>query len=88
MTARKRDGSYSCWTLWNEATKSLNRGHYELLGEEEGANILRSYFNDITDEPENYGMEKTKVVVKASVDESISATVSDNIILLNGHRGR
>lgn len=56
VTARNTNGTYSCWSSWNEGTQSLNHGHYNLSSEEDGINILAEYFSDVTDEPDKYGM--------------------------------
>lgn len=30
VSAKKNDGSYGVWTGWNDKTRSLNHGHYDL----------------------------------------------------------
>lgn len=35
VSAKKSNGTYAVWTAWNEATQSLNHGHYDLKSLEE-----------------------------------------------------
>lgn len=52
--------SYCCWSTWNMSTESLNHGHYNLSTLEAAVDILKEQFNDITDEPEKYGLESNR----------------------------
>lgn len=54
-----KDGSYSCWSSWNDSARSLNHGHYNLPDRDTALNIIKVLFNDITDEIEKYGPEQT-----------------------------
>lgn len=54
-----QDGTYACWTSWNDSTKSLNHGHYRLNSLKGAEKIVKDNFYDITDEPEKYGFENT-----------------------------
>lgn len=49
ILAQQKDGQYACWTSWNESTKSLNFGHYN-LDFDAAISIIKDNFNDITDE--------------------------------------
>lgn len=42
------DYVYSCWTAWNETTKSLNFGHYCLESEEKAREICSEFFHRIS----------------------------------------
>ena len=64
VVARKDDNSYTCWSCWNDKTKSLNHGHYGLKSKEEGIEILKDNFYDITDEPDEYGIDLTIVNIE------------------------
>lgn len=56
VTARNGKGEYACWSSWNAVVGSLNQGHYNLPTEADGIHILLDLFNDVTDEPERFGM--------------------------------
>lgn len=45
VSARKDDGAYAVWTLWNEITQSLNHGHYDLPSIEDCEKIFEEYQN-------------------------------------------
>lgn len=49
-------GKYACWSSWNMSTESLNNGHYNLESEDEAIGILKEQFNDITGNPDKYGL--------------------------------
>ena len=59
VAARNEEGVFACWTNFNTKTESLNYGHYNLTDLPSCNHILEEYFNDITDEPEKYGMKST-----------------------------
>ena len=60
VKARCVNGEYACWTSWNQALETLNHGHYNLPSDEACMKILKEQFNDISSEPEKYGMEVSK----------------------------
>ena len=37
-------GEYACWTSWNELTKSLNFGHYDLPSIQAAREICQEFF--------------------------------------------
>lgn len=47
VTARKENGTYACWTCWNQSRKVLNFGHYDLETEKAAENILEEFYIDI-----------------------------------------
>lgn len=55
----KKDDIYACWSSWNERTKSMNFGHYNIASFDDAYHILEENFNDITKEPAKYGMGNT-----------------------------
>lgn len=86
---------YACWTSWNQSTKSLNMGHYNLQREQEALEIIKDRFNDISDEPGRFGVENTLVSIrKAEISEQILAEPEqeqdqlNNIVRFNGGRAR
>lgn len=44
VSAQKDDGTYGLWTGWNEFSKSLNHGHYDLKSSEECERIFEEFF--------------------------------------------
>ncbi len=46
VSARKEDGTYAVWTAWNEATQSLNYGHYALQTLEDCEKVFAEFYND------------------------------------------
>lgn len=46
VSALKEDGSYAVWTAWNESTRSLNHGHYELKSLEQCEAIFVDFYNN------------------------------------------
>ncbi len=44
VSARKKDGTYAVWTSWNEATQSLNDGHYGLLSTEDCEKVFEEFY--------------------------------------------
>lgn len=44
VTAKKDDGTYAVWTSWNQSTKSLNCGHYNLPDEKVCEEIMNEYY--------------------------------------------
>ena len=63
----EKEGKFSCWSSWNEKTLSLNLGHYDYDTKEEAYLVLKENFNDITMEPQKYGIEST---IRSFQDES------------------
>lgn len=55
----EKAGKFSCWSSWNEKTLSLNLGHYDYETKEAAFGVLKAVFNDITMEPQKYGIEST-----------------------------
>ena len=47
VTAKKENGTYACWTCWNQSRKVLNFGHYDLETEKVAENILEGFYSDI-----------------------------------------
>ena len=45
VTARKNTGSYAVWISWNESTKSLNYGHYDLPDMEACERTMDEFYN-------------------------------------------
>lgn len=45
VAAKKNTGSYAVWTSWNESTKSLNYGHYDLPDMEACERIMDEFYN-------------------------------------------
>lgn len=43
VSAIKCDGTYAVWTCWNNSTKSLNFGHYDLPDEETCEKIMDGF---------------------------------------------
>lgn len=43
VSARKNDGTFAVWTAWNEATQSLNHGHYCIKSLEACEKLIREY---------------------------------------------
>ena len=65
-----------------------NQGHYGLKTEQNCIDILQDLFNDITDEPDQYGMQQN---VYSNDDEEEKKQIGNeesNIIPINKHRGR
>lgn len=62
VIAKVRGSSeFACWTSWNSDEQSLNNyGHYMLESREDALDILKEHFNDITDEPERFGIEQSR----------------------------
>ena len=88
VTAKSSDGTYCCWSSWNSLTENLNNGHYGLETEQNCIDILQDLFNDITDEPDQYGMQQN---VYSNDDEEEKKQIGNeesNIIPINKHRGR
>ncbi len=72
VIARKDiDGSYACWSIFNDSTKSMNGGHYNLASEEDALSIIRDHFFDITDDMKHFGPEvsMTKIPQEQFVNE-------------------
>ena len=44
VSAKKDDGTYAVWTCWNESTKSLNHGHYNLTSEEDCKKLMDEFY--------------------------------------------
>lgn len=98
VTAAKDDGTYACWSSWNAVTESLNHGHYNLESEQAGITILNGLFNDISDEPEKYGMNtceyaENQIQVdneeqQKHVEAAQEAQNESDLLLVNRRRGR
>jgi len=43
VIGRKENGSFACWTTWNELTQGLHHGHYDLTSYEEALEVLNEY---------------------------------------------
>lgn len=48
VSARHNDGSYACWTCWNQSTKSLNYGHYNLVSSHACLEIMDDKYNRLS----------------------------------------
>lgn len=89
VIATKNDGTFSCWSSWNEITDSLNCGHYNLKSEQEGISILKDLFNDITDEQEKYGMNACEYTENQVIEDEeerqkhIETTQNENTTIIN-----
>lgn len=79
VTARNMDGEYACWSSWNAVTGSLNHGHYNLLTEADGIHVLLDLFNDVTDEPDRFGMFNASYETPMGKNEQTEVQ-SNNII--------
>lgn len=44
VIGQHRNGSYACWTSWNQITGSLNFGHYGLESKEEAETVSDNYY--------------------------------------------
>lgn len=44
VSAKKDDGTYAVWTCWNESTKNLNYGHYNLTSEEDCKKLMDEFY--------------------------------------------
>lgn len=44
VSAKKDDGTYAAWTSWNQSTKSLNHGHYNLSSEEDCEKVMDGFY--------------------------------------------
>lgn len=85
VTAKNVDGTYSCWSSWNESLETLNHGHYGLPTEQDGIDILQELFNDITGEKEIYGMDKSSYESEHSTKNQETENAS---IISIKHKGR
>lgn len=45
VKAKKDDGTYTVWTCWNQSTKSLNCGHYDLQSEEDCEKVMDEFYH-------------------------------------------
>lgn len=45
VKAKKDDDTYTVWTCWNQSTKSLNCGHYDLLSEEDCERVMDEFYH-------------------------------------------
>ncbi len=66
VIAKQSNGEYACWTSWHQGRESMNYGHYGLPDKEIAFSIIKDNFNDISDEIEKYGPEKSLVAVDSS----------------------
>lgn len=84
------DGTYACWSSWNETRGSLNYGHYSISSLSDAKDILQEQFNDITDEPDKYGMEQSMIEIadlNKLVEQNEETNEEQKIIAIN-RRGR
>ena len=44
VSAQKDDGTFAVWTCWNQETKSLNHGHYNLPHHDDCVEIFEEYY--------------------------------------------
>lgn len=44
VSAKKENEDYAVWTSWNQSTKSLNCGHYDLESEEDCEKVMDEYY--------------------------------------------
>ena len=44
IAAQKDDGTFSVWTGWNDKTKSLNHGHYDLKDLEACDAVMNEFY--------------------------------------------
>lgn len=86
VTAKNNDGTYCCWSSWNAVRESLNYGHYGLGDEQQAINILQDLFNDITDEPEKYGMQQNSYCEEENKQQDEQN--ENKIVSFNRHKGR
>lgn len=45
VIAKKANGTYACWTTWNEWFEGLHHGHYDLTYYKDAVDILNEYAN-------------------------------------------
>lgn len=90
VIAKQMNGEeYACWTSWHQGRESMNYGHYGLQDREIAFSIIKDNFNDISDELEKYGPEKSLITVSAS--EKIEKQDNEKSIIVpfvNKPRGR
>lgn len=86
VSARNADGMYACWTSFNTTTQSLNYGHYNLSDLPSCNHILEEYFNDITDEPEKYGMKSTMALFEAQENKVLKGAENEGGEVISIHR--
>lgn len=60
VIGHKYSGEYACWSSWNQSVGSLNFGTYGLSSFSDAEDVLRTKFNDITNDLDKYGMLATK----------------------------
>lgn len=88
-----KTGGYACWTSWNQSRKVLNMGHYNLPNEQAALDIIRDRFNDISDEPDRFGMENTLTSIKKPEMNELTQPKSEQeqltkVVHFSGRRGR
>lgn len=44
VSAKKDDGTYAVWTCWNQKTKCLNYGHYDLQSKEACEKVMDEFY--------------------------------------------
>ena len=44
VASKKNDGAYAVWTGWNDNTRSLNFGHYDLKDLDACHKVMDEYF--------------------------------------------
>lgn len=83
---------YACWTSWNQDRQSLNYGHYNLSSEQNAVDIIKERFNDISDEPQRYGIGNTLMkFLQTDLEREkpdVKKAETDVPAKLNGKRGR
>ena len=60
VVAKNQDGSFACWTSWNQLSGCLNHGHFGRTNIKACESILKSHFIDITGQNDKNVMEVCK----------------------------
>ncbi|MGO4970496.1 hypothetical protein ACTQ56_00630 [[Clostridium] aminophilum] len=88
VEAVSKNGTYAAWSCWNHKTGSLNYGHYGYGNREDAFEELKSHFYDITDEPEKYGIENTKVSLESEKESQSEGDQESKVIPLVHRKSR
>ena len=93
VIGKQKNGNYACWTSWDQNKESMNYGHYDLAFKEVAFAIINEKFNDITDELEKFGPEKTLCDISSEIKEQVKNSSKDMengtiIPFRNKQRGR
>ena len=89
VLAAGKNGTYACWTSWNESTHSLNHGHTDLATKDDAMSILKENLHDITDEVGKYGIEQSKTIIQEENKEHIlNSDLKKNTALQHTHMHR